>query len=68
MPIILLFKLCVITGSGLTTAVNEEATTAAAAAASTAAGMMTLLAVSKTYAIAVGFTTLIFLILSNNFK
>jgi len=39
-----------ITGSGLTSSTNEEATTAAAAA-TTAAGMMTLLAVSKTYAI-----------------
>jgi len=36
-----------ITGSALTSAVNEEATSAAAAA-TTAAGMMTLLAKSKT--------------------
>jgi len=47
-----------ITGSALTSSTNEEATTAAAAA-TTAAGMMTLLAVSKMYATAVGSTTLI---------
>ena len=47
-----------IAGSGLISAHNEEATTAAAAA-TTAAGMMSLLAVNKTYAIAVGSTRLI---------
>jgi len=46
-----------ITGPALTSSINEEATTAAAA--TTAVGMMTLLAVSKTYPIAVGSTTLI---------
>jgi len=56
--IILLFSLSTITGSALTSSTNDEATTVAAAA-TTAAGMMTLLAVSKMYAIAVGFTTLI---------
>jgi len=48
-----------ITGPALTSSINEEATTAAAAAATTAAGMMTLLAKSKTYPIAVDSTTLI---------
>jgi len=62
-----------ITGSALTSSTDEEATTAAAAAAATtAAGMMSLLAVSKTYATAVGSTvgstTLILSEFSNSFN
>jgi len=55
----LLFSLSTITGLALTSSTNDEATTAAAEAATTAAGMMSLLGVSKTYALAVGSTTLI---------